>query len=117
MFTLGIIDILSGLIFGFIEGIVGLRILLKFFGANELTPFVTWVYHTSQPLLVPFEGMFPSVTEKRGFTIDVSSLFALLVYAFIAFFIQEAINGLQEVSYRENVRGKKNSREKEEHNG
>jgi len=115
MFTLEAIGTLSDFIFGFIEGIIVLRILLKFFGAHEFVPFVSWIFQTSQPLLDPFEGMFPSVLGKRGFTIDVSSLFALLVYAFVAYLIQEGIGRLETAKLaQENGNGKRRSRKDED---
>jgi uncharacterized protein YggT (Ycf19 family) len=91
MFTTQLILTISRLILGFIEFIIGLRIILKFFGANAATPFVTWVYNTSQPLLEPFEGMFPSAQIEGGFIIEISALIGLIVYAVIGYVIEEAL--------------------------
>ncbi len=85
------------------EGLIGLRILLKLLGANTLAPFVRWVYETSKPLLAPFEGMFPSPHLRGGFVIEVSALFAFLAYAFIEYLIEELFRYTQEL-------GNKNSR-------
>lgn len=89
MFAIARISALADIIFTFIEGLLALRILLKFFGANPFTPFVAWVYQTSKPLLTPFEGMFPSAVTQGGFVLEVSVLFALLVYAFAGYLIHE----------------------------
>lgn len=67
--------------------ILGLRIILKFFGANPATPFVAWVYKTSMPLLEPFAGAFPTPTVDGVFTLEFSALFALIVYAVIGTFL------------------------------
>lgn len=83
--------LLTNFIFGFIELMLGLRIILKLFGANPATPFVQWVYETSTPLLAPFEGIFPTARIEGGFIIEFSAIFALLVYALIAYFIHELI--------------------------
>lgn len=91
MISLSLIRSLTNIIFGFIEGILGIRILLKFFAANPVAPFVEWIYTTSKPLLAPFEGMFPTETLARGFVIEISTLFALLVYAFVGSIIEEGI--------------------------
>lgn len=91
MFRVSFISALSNVLFTFIEGLIALRILLKFFGANPLTPFVVWVYETSKPLLTPFEGIFPSATARGGFTLEVSALFALLVYAFLGYVVVETL--------------------------
>ncbi len=81
-------------IVGFIELLIGVRILLKFFGANLATPFVAWVYETSRPLLAPFANMFPSPTFTSGFVIEFSALFALIFYAFIGVLVEEALQRL-----------------------
>lgn len=94
MFTLGKISALSDLIFTFITGLLSLRIFLKFFGANPVTPFVAWVYQTSKPLLAPFEGMFPTETTRGGFVLEVSVLFALLIYAFVGYLIKDGLDTL-----------------------
>jgi uncharacterized protein YggT (Ycf19 family) len=77
------------------EGVIGLRITLKLFGALETAPFVQWVYQTSKPLLYPFEGMFPSSTLPGApFTIEFSAIFALFFYAFIGYILQEMIQSI-----------------------
>lgn len=92
MYTTRILFRLLDVIVGFLEIIIGLRIILKLFGANPFTPFVAWVYETSRPLLSPFLGMFPSPTLKGGFVIEFSALFALIIYAFLAAIIEEILN-------------------------
>ncbi len=84
---------LTHLILGFITLILAVRLLLKLFAASTAAPFVRWVYETSQPLLAPFEGMFPT-TVANGFVIEISTLFALLVYAFAGYIIEEVISYL-----------------------
>ncbi|MBI2465173.1 YggT family protein [Candidatus Shapirobacteria bacterium] len=78
---------LANTILGIVEFLLGLRIILKLFGASSAAPFVTWVYETTQPLLVPFIGAFPSPRIEGGFIIEFSSLFALIVFAFIGYLV------------------------------
>ncbi len=85
---------LSTTIVGIVEFLLSLRILLKLLGARTVAPFVTWVYETTSPLLAPFEGMFPTSTLSDGFVIEVSALFALLVYAFLGFLIESIVSQL-----------------------
>ncbi len=89
------------LVFGLIEIIIGLRIILKLFGANPNTPFVNWVYEVSRSLLFPFQGIFPSPVLNGGFILEMSALVALLVYALIAYLISEVVTfiSFQSVSY------------------
>ncbi len=70
------------------------RVVLKFFGANANAPFVSWVYQNSQPLIHPFEGIFPTVGSRGAFTIEISALIALLVFALISRLIQSFVQGL-----------------------
>lgn len=77
-----------------VEGLLALRILLKLFGASTAAPFVEWVYETTQPLLNPFTGMFPSPQVSGGFVLEFSSIFALLVYAFVGFVISQALEAM-----------------------
>jgi hypothetical protein len=83
---------LSDLIIGIIEFLLSLRILLKLLGASSSAPFVQWVYETTRPLLAPFEGMFPTSTLPVGFVLEVSTLFALITYAFLGVLLESVIH-------------------------
>lgn len=91
MITSDIILGMLNILIGFAETAIALRILLKLMGASVTAPFVRWVYDMSQPLISPFIGMFPSPTLSGPFTIEFSAIFALFVYMFIGYLIQEAI--------------------------
>ena len=45
---------------GLIDVLVGLRFLLKLFGASAASPFVTLLYSITAPLVAPFAGIFPT---------------------------------------------------------
>lgn len=86
--------VISGFInflFGLIEGLLGLRVILKLFGANVAAPFVNWVYGVTAPLLAPFKGAFPAPALERGFVIEFTALFAMLVYALVAYLLLELV--------------------------
>jgi len=87
---------LTNLIVAFIEFVIGLRLILKILGANMQAPFVQWVYDTSGPLIAPFEGMFPTTRLTGNFIVEISALFALLIYIFIGYIIGEIVNYVQE---------------------
>jgi uncharacterized protein YggT (Ycf19 family) len=82
------------LVANLVEGLLLLRMTLKLFGARTVAPFVSWVYQTTDPLLTPFAGMFPTPSLTGGFVIEFSSLFALMVYAFIGYASVELIGTL-----------------------
>lgn len=88
------IDELVNFIVGLVLMLLSLRFVLKLFGAREQAGFVAWVYDTTAPLLQPFIAAFPTPTIRGGFTLEFTTLFAILVYAFIGFLIQEVITAL-----------------------
>jgi uncharacterized protein YggT (Ycf19 family) len=75
---------LTKIVLGVIEFFIGLRLVLRFFGANPKTPFVEWIYDTSNPLVAPFRDMFPSAKVGAMFTVEFNALIAVLFYIFIA---------------------------------
>jgi len=70
--------------FGLAELILGLRFILKLFGANAGNDFVNWVYQTSGAVLDPFRGIFPTEVFKSSFVVEFSTLFAIIIYGLIA---------------------------------
>lgn len=94
MVTAQIVKYIANFILGFVGLLLGLRLILKLFGANPAAPFVDWVYRTSSPLIEPFRGMFPHPILDGVFVIEFSTLFALLVFAFISYLIGELLDFL-----------------------
>ena len=85
------------LVISFVEFMIGLRIILKLFGASTAAPFVQWVYATTAPLLQPFIGIFPSPILDGRFIIEFSALFALVVYVFVAYFVEYVLSAVARV--------------------
>lgn len=77
-----------------VEGILGLRFVLKMFGANAANGFVNWVYEMSGVLLDPFRGIFPAKVFENQFVLEFSTLFAMLMYALIALLIGALITAV-----------------------
>lgn len=86
-FLIGIISLVTDLVIGFL----GLRIILKLLGASSTAPFVSWVYENTRPLLAPFQGMFPSADLAPRLTLEFSSIFAIVIYAFVGYFLIDII--------------------------
>lgn len=72
---------------GLIVLILGLRVLFRLFDANPNAGFVEWIYDTSDVIIAPFRGIFPPATIEPGNVLDVSALFAILVYAVLGFLL------------------------------
>lgn len=77
-----------------VEGFLGLRFLLKLFGANANTGFVDWVYEMSDVLLEPFRGIFPARIFDNRYVFEFSTLFAMLMYAIIGLILIYLINAV-----------------------
>jgi uncharacterized protein YggT (Ycf19 family) len=61
-----------------------LGFFLLLFGADPTAGFVEWVYRSTQRAMAPFRGIFESITLSGDSVLDVSILFAIIVYAFVA---------------------------------
>lgn len=85
-----IIRFIANIIIGFL----GLRLILKLFGASVSSPFVNWVYETSSRLVTPFEGIFPSPDLGGGFILELSVLFAMAVYGLLAYLLIQIVEFL-----------------------
>lgn len=75
--------ILSGLVnffVGIATIILSLRVLFRLFDANAANAFVSWIYDTSNTLMGPFRGIFPPANFEGGITLDVSAIFAIIMY-------------------------------------
>ena len=71
-----------------------LSFILELFGANPTAGFVDWVYRSTQRAMAPFRGIFEPVTLSDKSVLDVSVLFAMIVYGFVALGLHLAIEWL-----------------------
>jgi hypothetical protein len=71
------------LLFGALEALIALRIGLKLIGANPDSPVVTLIYGFTNLFLFPFTGLIGS-PASGNMLFEMSSLFAMLIYALIA---------------------------------
>ena len=76
--------------FGVLEGLIGLRILLKLIAANPRSPFANLIYEVTQPFLAPFVGLTPTPTAN-GVVLEIHSIVALFVYALLSVLIERLI--------------------------
>lgn len=73
-----------------LEASLLIRFILKLFGANPESIFSILITIVTFPFTIIFMGLFPSSTSITGnLVIEWSTLFAMLVYALIAFLISQ----------------------------
>jgi uncharacterized protein YggT (Ycf19 family) len=68
------------------------RFALTFFHLT-LSIFASWVFMLSAPLTLPFDHLVPSL-PYNGYTIDVSLLIAILVYALVVTIVRQFLKVL-----------------------
>jgi len=78
------------LAFGVLEMLIALRIGLMLVGANVGSPVVAMIYGITSLFLIPFVGLIGSPTFG-GFVLEISSMFAMLIYALIAWVIDRVV--------------------------
>ena len=78
------------LLFGILLGMIALRIGLKLIGANPESLIVTLIYGFTDLFLFPFTGLVNSPTTGN-LVLELSSLFAILVYGLIAWGLAKVI--------------------------
>ena len=71
------------LITSILEGLIGIRILLKVIAANPEAGFAKFVYGMTDVFLAPFSGL-TATPSANGAVLEISSLIAMLVYALLA---------------------------------
>jgi hypothetical protein len=78
------------LLFGILEALIALRIGLKLIGANPDSPIVALIYGFTYLFLFPFTGLVGS-PAAGNMVLELSSLFAMLIYALIAWAIERTV--------------------------
>jgi hypothetical protein len=78
------------LFLGILEALIALRIGLKLIGANPESSIVALIYGLTFLFLFPFEGMVGTPTAG-SMVLELSSLFAMLIYALIAWAVERIV--------------------------
>ncbi|HEU5330708.1 MAG: YggT family protein [Thermomicrobiales bacterium] len=74
-------------IFGVIEILIALRILLKLLAANPNAGFAQFIYSVTRPLVAPFEGIVGTPSASNGSVFEVSSVLAIIIYLILSWII------------------------------
>jgi uncharacterized protein YggT (Ycf19 family) len=83
-----------------------LGFFLRLFGASTDAEFTRWVYRNVERIMEPFRGMFPSKALSDQSVLDVSLLFAMIVYSIVGIALHALVEWLtgKIVSLRERER-------------
>ena len=75
---------------GILEALIALRIGPKLIAANPTSPIVALIYGFTNLFLFPFEGM-TATPAAGGMVLEISSFFAMLIYALIAWVVERIV--------------------------
>jgi len=75
-----IIRALINIVVSIIQVLLVFRFVFKFLVVNTGTPFVTWIYGVTAPLVAPFAKILPD-WHLSGFVVDFATLAAIIAYA------------------------------------
>ncbi|MHB8125003.1 MAG: YggT family protein [Desulfitobacteriaceae bacterium] len=78
-------------ILGVLEVLFAFRFFLKLFGANPLSPFVSFIYSLTKVFLYPFVGIFKTAVIETQAVFEPTTLIGMIVYALIAWGIVKLI--------------------------
>jgi len=73
-------------IFGLVEGLIAVRLILKALGANPSAGFAQFIYGITTPLVGPFLNLFSNPSYQNS-VLELSSIVALVVYALLAWLL------------------------------
>jgi len=81
------------LLFTVLEVLLLVRFILKFAAANPDQPLVRALYGVTEPLVRPFQGIFPTVTEPV--VVDLAALLAILFLFGVAALIVALVRAIE----------------------
>jgi hypothetical protein len=77
-------------VFGIIEALVAIRLVLHVLGANPNAGFAQFIDALSAPLVAPFAGLFGN-PQSGSSVLELHSIVALVVYALLAWLIGKLV--------------------------
>lgn len=78
------------LMFGFLEAMIGLRVVLKLMAANPSNPFANLVYSFTDLFLWPFSGL-TAAPSFNGIVLEIPAIIAIFVYALVGWLLARLV--------------------------
>jgi uncharacterized protein YggT (Ycf19 family) len=78
------------LVFGIIEGLLAIRLVLKLLGANPLAGFTNFIYGVTDLFMAPFRNLLPAVVSGSS-VLETSGVIAIIVYALIGWVLARLV--------------------------
>jgi uncharacterized protein YggT (Ycf19 family) len=81
------------LVFSVLEVLLLFRFIFKIAGANAAQPLVAWLYAFTEPLVRPFQGIFPE-PRTPAIVIDVTALLAIMFLFLVSWLIVALVRAI-----------------------
>jgi len=78
-------------LFGLLELLLALRVILHVAGANPRNGFAVWIYGLSAPFLTLFEGLLKNPAVNTGAVLEITTLIAMFVYGILSWLVTRLI--------------------------
>jgi uncharacterized protein YggT (Ycf19 family) len=78
------------LVFGIVNGLLLVRLILKMLGTNPDAPFSSFVYGLTDFFLGPFKGLLPATVNGRSI-FEPTVLIAIVIYALLAWVLAKIV--------------------------
>ncbi len=75
---------------GVVEGLIGLRVVLRMMAANPGNPFASFIYAITGLFLWPFQTLVAN-PRSDGIVLEISSVIAMMVYLVLAWIVVELL--------------------------
>ena len=79
------------LVFGIIDGLLLIRLVLKLLAANPLAGFSKFIFGLTDVFMAPFHNLLPVVGDNSGAVLEISVVVAMIVYALIGWMLARLI--------------------------
>ncbi len=80
------------IVFTVLEVLLLFRFTFKLTGANAAQPLVAWLYAFTDPLVRPFQGIFPE--PHTGVVVDIAALLAILFLFLIGWLVVALVRAI-----------------------
>lgn len=84
---------------GIVEALILIRAILELLAANPGAGFTSLIYNITDPLVAPFQGVFPT-PQTHGSVLDLAAVLAIIVYALLTWAVARLFELIQRRSTR-----------------
>jgi YggT family protein len=78
-------------LFGILELLLALRVLLRLFGANPANGFANFIYTLSGPFVALFASLLGNPALSTASVLEITTIVAMIVYGILAWLITRMI--------------------------